>query len=140
MTLVVAGIFHRFSISKTPEVLLFQRAANDTGAGLYEFPGGKVEVGESEKQALVRELEEEIAIKVSVQEKLGSTEFQAPNGRKFKLIVYFVNGNTEQIRLLEHQHMKWVNRSTFSLDEIMIGDRPLMTMCFDQLDQIYSKN
>lgn len=139
MTLVVAGIFHRLQ-NGNPEVLLFQRAANDTGAGLYEFPGGKVEEGESEKQALIRELEEEIAVKVAVKEKLGSTEFQAPNGRKFRLIVYFVEAVIEQIRLLEHQHMKWVSRSTFVVDEIMIGDRPLMQQCFDRLDQNYSKN
>jgi mutator protein MutT len=140
MILVVAGVFHRCLNNSNPQVLLFQRGKEDTGAGKFEFPGGKVEKGESDKQALMRELEEEIAIKVAVKEYLGSTEFQSPSGHQFKLKVYFVEGAIEQIQLLEHQQMKWVDRRTLVNDEMAEGDKPLMQACFDQLDKYYGKN
>jgi mutator protein MutT len=135
---VVAGIFSRWNDQhKTPEVLLFQRAFDDVGGGHWEFPGGKVEAGESDSQALIRELVEEISIQVKVQEKLGSSEFYAPSGKKFVLRVYFIQGPVEQIILNEHEAMKWVNPSTMILNEIADGDRPLMIPCFEKLQKQY---
>ena len=104
---------------------------------MFEFPGGKVEKGESDKQALIRELQEEISIKVTVKEYLGSSEFQSPSGYKFKLKLYFVEGPVEQIVMLEHQQMKWVDRSSYQMDELAEGDKPLINSCFDHLDQLY---
>jgi 8-oxo-dGTP diphosphatase len=138
---VVAGIFHRFnSLAQSPEVLLFQRAETDVGAGLWEFPGGKVEVGESDSQALQRELLEEIAISVKVGEKMGSSWFQAPSGKVFELRVYFVAGPLDEIQLLEHQAMKWVQASTLVLAEVSEGDRPLMSACYEKLNSIYGQS
>lgn len=135
---VVAGIFYQFnSKTKEPEVLLFQRAVGDVGGGHWEFPGGKVERGESDPQALMRELDEEISIQVKVQEKLGSSEFQSPSGKLFELRAYFVTGPVDQIVLQEHQGMKWVSASTMILNEISEGDRPLMRSCFDKLQKLY---
>ncbi|MGL5701366.1 MAG: pyrimidine (deoxy)nucleoside triphosphate diphosphatase, partial [Kluyvera sp.] len=54
---VVAAI-----IEKNGKILLAQRPAHTDQAGLWEFAGGKVEPGESQPQALVRELQEELAI------------------------------------------------------------------------------
>jgi mutator protein MutT len=138
---VVAGVFHRWNDSlKEPEVLLFQRAAADVGGGHWEFPGGKVEPGESDSQALKRELEEEISINVQVKEKLGSSQFQSSSGRVFELRVYFVQGPVSQIHLLEHQAMKWVQASTVVEEELSIGDRPLMTSCFAHLKKHHGKS
>lgn len=138
---VVAGIFYRWNEkAQEPEVLLFQRAAEDVGGGLWEFPGGKVEIGESDSQALIRELDEEISILVKVQEKLGSTQFYSPSGKVFELRVYFVQGPVEQIVLTEHQGMKWVSLPTLVLSEVSDGDRPLMKTCFDRLQKVYGKS
>ena len=52
---VVAAI-----IEQHGKILLAQRPASGDQAGLWEFPGGKVETGETQPQALVRELEEEL--------------------------------------------------------------------------------
>ncbi len=138
---VVAGVFHRWNQAlQEPEVLLFQRAAQDVGGGHWEFPGGKVEPGESDSQALRRELEEEIAIKVQVKEKLGNSQFQSGSGRVFELRVYFVLGSVEQIQLLEHQAMKWVRLSTVVESELSIGDRPLIRKCFEDLRLTHTKS
>ena len=143
---VVGGIFHRVrketnkeanSEVITPEVLLFERHKGDIGGGLFEFPGGKVEKGESEKQALIREIEEELGIKVIVKERLGSAEFQGGSGREFSLTVYFVSGPVDEIELREHGSKKWVSRQTVVEEELALGDRPLMRPCFEYLEKHY---
>ena len=131
---VVAGIFSRWnSVLSQPEVLLFQRDHSDIGGGFWEFPGGKVELGESDEQALVRELLEEISVKVQVRDFLGTSDLTSPNGREFELRVYFVQGPIDEIQLLEHLAMKWVSESTLVLSEVAEGDRPLMASCFSKL-------
>lgn len=58
---VSAGI-----LKKDGRVLVGQRPENHTLAGLWEFPGGKIELGESPEQALARELNEELGIEAQV--------------------------------------------------------------------------
>jgi len=138
---VVAGIFSRWnSTQKRPEVLLFQRAHSDIGSGFWEFPGGKVEKGESDTQALMRELQEEINIRVQVGEFLGRSEMSSPHGRDFELRVYFVKGPVAEIQLLEHLGMKWIDEQTLVLSEIAEGDRPLMASCFEKLKAIHGQS
>lgn len=60
---VSAGI-----LKKDGRVLVGQRPENNTLAGLWEFPGGKIELGESPEQALARELNEELGIEAQVGE------------------------------------------------------------------------
>lgn len=135
---VVAGIFHRCVSKDTgPEVLLFQRKMEGAGGGFFEFPGGKIEVGESEHQALKRELLEELAIEIQIFDYLGSSEFSYSADRDISLAVYFVSGPIEKIQLLDHDSSKWINRSQINLSEIALGDRPLMKDCFDYLELFY---
>ncbi len=61
LTLVVACAL----VDADKRVLIAQRPAGKTLAGLWEFPGGKVEPGERPEQTLIRELHEEIGIAVS---------------------------------------------------------------------------
>ena len=62
---VTAGVvWDRYS----SHVLIAKRRHGDTHGGLWEFPGGKLEAGESLEECLVRELEEELGIDVEVQE------------------------------------------------------------------------
>ncbi len=60
MTVVAAAL-----IAESGLILLQQRAPGRSMAGLWEFPGGKVELGETPEEALVRELEEELGIAVA---------------------------------------------------------------------------
>jgi mutator protein MutT len=141
--LVVAGVFYRWKSEGEPEVALFRRKVGDTGAGLYEFPGGKVEDGESEKQALVRELEEELSVLARVEDFLGETRFRGFSGREILLKVYFVSADLTGMQLHEHDDCQWVSISTlveggthaFVLKSLSEGDRPLMEACFQTLSK-----
>lgn len=102
MVRVVAGVVVRQGL-----VLVAQRAAAKRMGGLWEFPGGKVEGGEDDATALIRELAEELAIVVEVGECLGEnieTEERGP----FCLVAYKATIRSGEPVLSEHQQMLWL--------------------------------
>ncbi len=71
------------------EILLQKRPIGGQMGGLWEFPGGKVDLGESPESALVRELEEELGIIVAAQDLVPETFASAPLGdRNLVLLLY----------------------------------------------------
>lgn len=88
-------------------ILLAQRAAGGHLAGLWEFPGGKREAGESPWQALVRELDEEIGIQASAGRPLIAAPFAYP-GKRILLDVWQVDAYVGQPWSREGQALQWV--------------------------------
>ena len=75
----------------------------------WEFPGGKMEAGESPEQALVRELKEELAIDVRVGEFICTVEYDYPGFHLTMHCFYCtIAGGTPE--LLEHEAARWLNR------------------------------
>ena len=79
--------------------------------GGWEFPGGKLEPGETAKEALIREIREELATEVKAEKILGVVDYDYPT---FHLTVHcilctIVSG---ELKLLEHEAAKWVNKET----------------------------
>jgi 8-oxo-dGTP diphosphatase len=70
---VVCGVAQRTQDSKE-QVFLAKRGSGGPHAGLWEFPGGKVETGESDSQAIERELLEELGCEIDVLSTIGLTE------------------------------------------------------------------
>ena len=112
---VVAAI-----IQRDDEIFATQRGYGDFKGG-WEFPGGKIEAGESPEQALVREIKEELAVELEVGELLHTVEYDYPT---FHLTMYcfactLVSGELE---LKEHQAAKWVTKETLDSVEWLPAD------------------
>jgi len=89
------------------EVFCAQRSGSMSQPLLWEFPGGKIEEGESAEEALVREIKEELGCKIQVQDKVADIIHEYPN-----VIVHLITYKAIIIEgvptLREHAQMKWV--------------------------------
>lgn len=100
---VVAAIIH-----ETDKILATQRGSGDF-AGMWEFPGGKIEPGETAEQAIVREIQEELEVEIVPEEFLVTVEHTYPT---FHLTMHCFIASTASgapIHLLEHSAAKWVS-------------------------------
>ena len=93
----------------------------------WEFPGGKMEVGETPEEALKREINEELSTEISVDEFLCTVEYDYP---AFHLTMhcYLCSLLTEALHLNEHEAAKWLGKDELDsvkwlpADEIVIDD------------------
>ncbi len=87
--------------------LAVQRSALMRSPLEWEFPGGKVEAGESAVEALVREVSEELGLAIEVGEFLARGTFEAP-WRLIELDVYLARLRGGELELREHQAARWL--------------------------------
>ena len=108
-------------------VLLQQRPAGKSLAGLWEFPGGKVESGETPEDALIRELEEELGIAVPHACLAPAAFASAPLGdRHLLLLLYIARKWVGVPRALEAAALKWVRPADMHALPMPPADRPLI--------------
>ena len=103
MTEVVCGVIS----NGENKYLACRRGAGRHLAGLWEFPGGKVEEGEDTKSALVRELKEELGIVVTVRERLNSVVEWTDGEIEIRLAGYFCEISEGDPVALEHVEIRW---------------------------------
>ena len=117
-TVVAAAVIGRRGL-----VLIARRRENAPRGGLWEFPGGKVEAGETDAQALVRELDEELRIRVSV-------------GRPVETVVWAYSEITIELRAyecvaageptpVEHEEVRWVRPDELASYPFCEADVPI---------------
>jgi 8-oxo-dGTP diphosphatase len=108
-------------------VLISQRPQGKSLAGLWEFPGGKVEAGERPEAALVRELREELAIDVA-ESCLAPLTFASHAYEAFHLLMplYVCRRWTGDVAPLEGQALKWVRARALRDHPMPPADLPLI--------------
>ncbi|MBL8645273.1 MAG: (deoxy)nucleoside triphosphate pyrophosphohydrolase [Rhodospirillaceae bacterium] len=108
-------------------VLLAQRPQGKAMAGLWEFPGGKVETGETPELALVRELHEELGIIINASD-LRPLTFASHTYERFHLLmpVFECRNWAGEFALSEHQAMAWVAAAELENYPMPPADIPLI--------------
>lgn len=121
-------------VDRDNRVLIAQRPEGRSMAGLWEFPGGKIDDGEGPEAALVRELKEELGIEVC-DTCLAPFTFASHAYEKFHLLMpLYVCRNWEgDIRPREGQTIKWVRAAKLRDYPMPPADLPLIPLLFDLL-------
>jgi 8-oxo-dGTP diphosphatase len=115
-------------------VLIAQRPEGKQLAGLWEFPGGKLEAGESPEEALVRELREELGIETKIA-CLAPLTFASHAYESFHLLMplYVCRRYEGTPAALEHQAIKWVKPNRLRDHPMPDADIPLIAHLVDLL-------
>jgi 8-oxo-dGTP diphosphatase len=119
--LVVAGAL----FDAEGRVLIAQRPPGKHMAGRWEFPGGKVAVGETEAAALTRELHEELGVDVIASRHLMRLA-HAYDDRYVELSMWIVESFEGEPRSLDGQRLKWVRPARLGDEDILEADRPFV--------------
>ena len=111
-------------IEKSGKILLARRKAGKHMGEKWEFPGGKIDPGESPQQALSRELAEEFSIEVQIGEYLGSTEFRQGE-IELEIRLYRAKHLAGTFTLHEHEEIRWVAPKEVESYDLVDSDRKL---------------
>ena len=108
-------------IIQNNEVLIGLRSENDNGGGLWEFPGGKIEINESSEEAVIRELKEELDIVVHKPKKVMQYL------HRFKNLIYDISffeviSFKGSIKNIVHDELKWTDLASINNYNFISGD------------------
>ncbi|ACG77179.1 NTP pyrophosphohydrolase [Phenylobacterium zucineum HLK1] len=128
MVLVAAAAL----IDPDGRVLICQRPEGKQLAGLWEFPGGKVEPGETPEACLIRELDEELGIRVT-KSCLASFVFASHEYESFHLLMplYLIRRWEGRVTAREHKAIAWVKPVKLADYEMPPADAPLVAWLRD---------
>ena len=119
---VVAAI-----IKKDDKYFIAQRNRNKHMGLSWEFPGGKVEEGESFEIALKREIEEELNIEINIKNKLCEENYQ-DDKINVKLHYFICSHDNGEIILNEHENSAWVTKNDFKNYNFAEGDSDIISL------------
>lgn len=112
---------------KDKRVLIAQRKPDDHLANLWEFPGGKIEDGETPEECLERELAEEFGIQTTVDGFLGSSTYRYPH-ISIELFAYRTTLLSGEIRLTDHAAFAWMPSERTHEFNFAPADQPFVEM------------
>jgi 8-oxo-dGTP diphosphatase len=118
-------------IERDGKVLVARRKPGLVAGGMWEFPGGKLEDGETPEKCLERELEEELGVSARVGELLCSVPFSGA-ARSFELLAFRTELLSDAFVLTDHDEIRW--QAPGDMDETLFSkpDRPVVRMLAGQ--------
>jgi 8-oxo-dGTP diphosphatase len=121
-------------VDEQSRVLIARRPDGGAYPGLWEFPGGKIEGGETPEGALCRELEEELGITVYTGCLLPlAFASHAYETRHVVLLVYVIRQWEGEVRALEHAELAWAHPQDLKNYDLLPADLPLIAPIFEAL-------
>jgi 8-oxo-dGTP diphosphatase len=127
MVEVVAAI-----IEREGKILIGQRKAEQSHPLKWEFPGGKVEAGETPEQALARELEEELGIRHAAGEEIASYQFTYPGRDPILLHFFRVRSYEGELQNRIFHDMRWEPPARLACLDFVEGDRDFIRALANQ--------
>jgi len=109
-------------------VLVCQRLASAVHPLRWEFPGGKLEAGESPEACLQRELQEELGIDATVGTRLASVEYRYPSGPHVRVHFFAIAGHTGTIENKVFERIDWRPVERLCELDFLDADRPLVEL------------
>ncbi len=112
-------------IEKNGRVLAARRKSGSHLAGFWEFPGGKLEEGETAKECLQREMAEEFGISVKIGRFVGESVYDY-GSKTVRLLAFYVNHVAGRFQLIDHDELRWLSLEELSQIEWAPADIPLV--------------
>lgn len=113
-------------IRQNSKILICQRPAEKNCGLLWEFPGGKIEVGETGEQCIVRECQEELGITLSVERELTDITYEYPD-RIVHLRFYLCGIEAGVPKKKEHNALNWIGMDEIGLYEFCPADKEMLS-------------
>ena len=117
---VVAAVIKATNEKGEPMLFATQRGYGDFKGG-WEFPGGKIEAGETPQEALVREIREELETEIAVGELIDTVEYDYPTFH-LSMDCFWAEIVSGELVLKEHEAAKWLTRDELDSVEWLPAD------------------
>ncbi|PIQ28163.1 hypothetical protein COW36_05005 [bacterium (Candidatus Blackallbacteria) CG17_big_fil_post_rev_8_21_14_2_50_48_46] len=116
------------------KILAAQRSAQMSHAGQWEFPGGKIEAGESPEAALIREIREELGIEIEIESALPVVEHMYPE-RQVQLFPFVSRLLSGRLQPHEHSELRWCQPDELKSLDWLEADIPVVEWVLKSLSQ-----
>jgi len=113
-------------IMQDGKLLVCQRTRHQTMPLKWEFPGGKIEEGEQPRDALRRELDEELGIQATVGDELARIQHEYPNGGMVELRFYVVREYTRELENRIFKDIQWARPNELPKFDFLEADLTLV--------------
>lgn len=104
-------------------------------AGLWEFPGGKIEPDETPEECLTREIEEEFGIQIRIDQYLATSQYTYPH-ISIELIGYLASYLTGELNPTDHDRVEWVRVSEMKGYSFAPADLPLIEALAEKTNKL----